>query len=34
MARRRMTVPDILEIIAAWDAGESISQIPRSSNYP
>jgi transposase len=33
MARRRMRVTDILEIIVAWDAGEGISQIARRLGY-
>src|ERR687886_2227802 len=33
VARRRMTVAAILEIIVAWDAGESISQIARRLGY-
>ncbi len=33
MARRRMTVVDIMEIIAAWDAGEGNSAIARRLGY-
>lgn len=33
MARRRMTVLDILEILVAWDAGEGISPIARRLGY-
>lgn len=33
MARRRMAMTDILEIIVAWDAGEGISQIARRLGY-
>ncbi len=33
MARRRMAMADILEIIVAWDAGEGISQIARRLGY-
>lgn len=33
MARRRMTVTDIMEIIVAWDAGEGNSAIARRLGY-
>src|SRR4051794_9560183 len=33
MARRRMTVVDIMEIIAAWDTGEGNSAIARRLGY-
>ena len=33
MARRRMTVLDILEMLVAWDAGEGISPIARRLGY-
>ena len=33
MARRRMTVTDILEIIVAWDRGETNSAIARRLGY-
>ena len=33
MARRRMTVIDIMEIIAAWDTGEGNSAIARRLGY-
>ena len=33
MARRRMTVRDILEMLVAWDAGEGISPIARRLGY-
>ncbi len=33
MARRRMTVLDILEMLVAWDTGEGISPIARRLGY-
>ena len=33
MARRRMGMADIKEILVAWDAGESVSAIARRLGY-
>ena len=33
MARRRMTVADIKEILVAWEAGETVSAIARRLEY-
>ena len=33
MARRRMTVADVKEILVAWDAGEGVSAIARMLGY-
>jgi hypothetical protein len=34
MGRRRITVADIKEVLVAWDAGESVSAMTRSSKCP
>ena len=33
MARRRITVADVKEILVAWDAGENVSAIARMLGY-
>jgi hypothetical protein len=34
MARKKMDVADIKEILVAWDAGENVSAITRPSQCP